>query len=160
MSRSSTVEAPGTNSPFVSGPAPNGSTGSSLTLEPRLRAPFRSPLPIGQAGRHGVAARSRRDLWVVTTRVPGRCYLGGNAHTKDDVVDASPQARIWIEGFLVGNEPDFTEWLDVPPNGAMDIDDDDPRYDEWHAELRQFRRRGWLRLPIPDDPPAIDHPPP
>jgi hypothetical protein len=105
-------------------------------------------------------------LWVVVTDVPGRCFLGGNAHThlghihawsedlgklmtirKDDVIDASPQARIWIQGFLTGNEPSLAEWLCVTPDEAFVHErHDDPKFQEWKRELRRFRQRGWMPL--------------
>jgi hypothetical protein len=111
------------------------------------------------------------ERWVLTNRAPGRCFLGGNAHThpghihawseelgalvtirKDDVTEASPLARAWIDGFLVGNEPDFADWLGVPWEEADEhYHADDPMFAEWTDDLRRFRQRGWIPLRSGDD---------
>jgi hypothetical protein len=108
------------------------------------------------------------DLWVIVSNVPGHCFLGGNAHThrghihawseelgklvtitKYDVVDASPQAQTWLRGFLVGNEPDFAQWLGEPWDIAeADYRTDSPLYQAWQRDLRRFREDGWIRIPV------------
>jgi hypothetical protein len=107
------------------------------------------------------------ELWVITSRIGGRCLLVGNAHThpghihawseergalvtirKDDVIDASPLARAWIAGFLVGNEPSFADFLGVTWEEAetrYHVGDAD--YTAWRAALRDFRDNGCIRLP-------------
>lgn len=63
-------------------------------------------------------------LWIRTTGCPEQDYIFGNPHTfpgrmeaycphqrrdfsvsKNEVTDASPEARLWIDGFLRGNQP-------------------------------------------------------
>ncbi len=120
------------------------------------------------------------DRWVVLSRtmnIPGRCFLGGNMHThyghfhawsedlgdlvtvaKHDVVDASPLARAWIDGFLVGSEPRLHEYLGISADEAGNIDRDQAAFVRWRADMAVARDRGWmpmLRLrpssPVPAD---------
>jgi len=119
------------------------------------------------------------DRWVLTTRVSGRCYLGGNAHThpghmhawseqldklitirKDDITEASPVAWAWIAGFLTGNEPDFAHWLGTTWDEAEPHEtQDDPLFWQWKDDLRFFRAHGHGGLRDPgecDDEDADD----
>jgi hypothetical protein len=120
------------------------------------------------------------ERWVLVSRpphIPGRCFLGQNAHThyghihawneelgdfvtiaKRDVIDASPLARAWIDGFLVGSEPELHEYLGIDADEAGDIDRDDPAFARWRGAMAVARERGWmpaLRLrpsvPVPRD---------
>jgi hypothetical protein len=120
------------------------------------------------------------ERWVRISRtpdIPGRCFLGGNAHThyghihawsedladfvtirKDDVVDASPLARSWIDGFLVGSEPDLHEYLGISADEAGYIHREDPAFSRWRTDMAVAREEGWmpfLRLrpssPVPAD---------
>ena len=113
---------------------------------------------------------------------PGRCFLGGNAHThyghihawsedladfvtirKDDIVDASPLARAWIDGFLVGSEPELHEYLGISSDEAGHIGRDDAAFARWRSDMAVARERGWMPLlrlrpasPVPVDAEHLD----
>lgn len=94
-------------------------------------------------------------LWIVTS-CGKRDYLLGNPHTfrgrmsaycpheqhgyavgKSEIVEMSPEAARWVEGFLRGNEPDVPVGED-----GREVDADDRRYAEWEANLELFRESG------------------
>jgi hypothetical protein len=73
-------------------------------------------------------------LWIQTSGCAGRDFIWGNPHTfpgrmeaycphqrrdfsvsKREVTDASPEARLWMDGFLRGHEPDAPEDEDLLP---------------------------------------------
>jgi hypothetical protein len=105
--------------------------------------------------------------WVVVRRLqhaPVRCFLGGNPHTqyglmhswceelgefrtinKDDVIEASPVAHAWIDGFLVGSEPDLHEYLGLSVNAADHIDGYQEAINRWQADLAEARKNGWMQ---------------
>ena len=56
------------------------------------------------------------------------------------MVDASPTARAWIDGFLNGSEPTA---VDMYGPGVLD-DEDDSRWDRWRAAIAAYRRTGKL----------------
>jgi hypothetical protein len=64
--------------------------------------------------------------------------------SKDDVIDASPVARAWIDGFLAGSEPDLHEFLGVTDDEAGHIAGDDPAFERWRAHLAESRESGWM----------------
>lgn len=71
---------------------------------------------------------------------------------KDDILEASPEALAWIDGFLAGNEPDFAQFLGVSWDDAeKHYYNDDPLCETWVAAMRAFRTRGWLPLEGDDD---------
>jgi hypothetical protein len=91
-------------------------------------------------------------LWIHVAGCDGCDYLWGNAHTypgrmeaycphkrrdfavsKYQVTDASPEARMWIEGFLRGNEP--------PPPQAEDM------RPAWRSLIKVFHRSGRWEQP-------------
>jgi hypothetical protein len=106
------------------------------------------------------------DRWVLVARrghSPERCLLGGNAHThygrmhawcvdherfttisKADIIDGSPAALAWVDGFLVGSEPDLHEYLGITGDEAGLIDRDDPAFARWRADVAAARGDGWL----------------
>jgi hypothetical protein len=119
------------------------------------------------------------ERWIVVSHPQawGRCFLGGNAHThyghihawsealsglvtirKDDVVDASPVARAWIDGFLVGSEPNLHEYLGISYDEADYIDRDHPTFARWRADMAVAREQGWMRSlrPRPSSPVPAD----
>ncbi len=62
-----------------------------------------------------------------------------HATTVYDLREASRDARIWLAGFLAGQEPDAGDlWTDVE-----DFLPDD-RYDEWQAVCAEFRTTGQM----------------
>ena len=98
-------------------------------------------------------------LWIEVKGVSGRCYLFGNPHTfrgrmyaysedlatdlavsKSQIRDASPEARYWIAGFLVGNEPSEIEAL-----GDDESVDAEVRTRRWQEMCADFRRSGFWR---------------
>jgi hypothetical protein len=107
-------------------------------------------------------------LWVTLsgakgTAFPGRggqrAYLTYNPHTflgligawfpglrmflrvaKRDIAELSPEAEVWMAGFLAGNEPEPQEMFGP---GITEAADDDPRVQRWRQALAEFRRTGW-----------------
>ena len=86
-------------------------------------------------------------LWIRTRGCAKRDFVWGNAHTfpgrmeaycphqqrdfsvsKDEVVDASPEARLWMDGFLRGHEPEPPEDEDLLP--------------VWLRSIKTFHRTG------------------
>jgi hypothetical protein len=103
------------------------------------------------------------ELWVDLNRVGSdptpRWLVAGNAHTHPgrfhvcsvegdlhreasltDVMEASPLARMWLDGFLHGQEPDFADFMGA--DDALIEHADDADYDRWLAHTAQFRLRG------------------
>lgn len=120
------------------------------------------------------------ERWVVISRdgrPPERCALGGKPHThyglmhawcvdreefttinKADIIDASPVALAWIDGYLVGSEPDLHEYLGISSDEAGLIGRDDPAFARWRADIAVARRDGWMPFlhlrpssPVPAD---------
>ena len=50
--------------------------------------------------------------------------------------ECSAETRIWVAGYLVGNEPDPPEGEDVPP-------DEHPNYGRWREACEEFRKTGF-----------------
>ena len=101
------------------------------------------------------------DLWVEVAGYPGRLFIMGNPHTfpgritawshdndeslyfsKSEVTAFSDAARRWVEGFLHGAEPEPAEYLGIDPGEVDEMDDDDPRLEEWRDALATFRETG------------------
>jgi hypothetical protein len=130
-----------------------------------------------------VAANGDTDLhpdfdperWVTAAGYDDRLLLGFNPHvhagrigvwaaelgtgtriSASDVMDASPIARAWIDGFLAGNEPAPGEMFGEQ---VYDLPDDHPKWIRWRAAVTRFRATGrwdgghWYELD-PIDPSA------
>ena len=95
------------------------------------------------------------SLWFIPNNCEGKHYLQGNPHTftgrmsawcprrrtgyfisANEITEASPEARAWVAGFLVGNEP--TPPLDE--NGQTDFGS--AEYDCWAQQVEAFHRSG------------------
>jgi len=107
------------------------------------------------------------ELWV--TRHDGeRGVLHGNPHTfpgrfsvlwestgqthvtsLSDLADMSPQSKVWLAGFLCGNEPEPFEVLGLDSDAELTDQD----YELWRRQLHEFRQSGSIYLPIRDDDP-------
>jgi hypothetical protein len=73
-----------------------------------------------------------------------------------DIADASPEARLWLDGFLCGQEAGLLEFLGSSVELLDAADDDDVvRWKAWNAG---FRRRGWAPPleTVPSADPALD----
>ena len=73
-----------------------------------------------------------------------------------DIADASPEARLWLDGFLCGQEAGLFEFLGRSVELLDMADDGDfDRSEAWNAA---FRRRGWApRLQtMPSADPVLD----
>ncbi|MBV9448269.1 MAG: hypothetical protein JO345_20480 [Streptosporangiaceae bacterium] len=127
-----------------------------------------------------MSPRPDERIWV--TLKPGwtpdprlRWSIDGNAHTHrghlhvsarrselqmtvhaGDIADASPEARLWIDGFLCGQEAGLFEFLGCSPRLYDSHDEED--ISRWMAWNERFRHRGWApplhTMPRPD--PALD----
>jgi hypothetical protein len=54
-----------------------------------------------------------------------------------DVVDASPEARLWLDGFLRGQEATLLEFMGSSEDLLARVDDDDlARWQTWNARFR------------------------
>jgi hypothetical protein len=81
-----------------------------------------------------------KELWVETDGF-GRCRLAGNAHTypgrisawsetlgtwvtisRSDVREAPPDAWVWIDSYLAGNEPAFHSFLGIEPYEVTELE--------------------------------------
>ncbi len=112
-----------------------------------------------------VAPDFDEQLWfTMGDCCPGKHYLIYNPHTFPgrmgawcpvkrvsfcvsiaEVEECSSEARYWIEGFLKGNEPD------APMDDYGDyVLDDDPRYEQWRENVKQFSLTGYWK---PDEKP-------
>ena len=73
-----------------------------------------------------------------------------------DITDASPEARLWIDGFLRGQEAGLFEFL----GRSLDLYDnhDDGDVARWLAWNQRFRRHGWAPplWPVPAADPALN----
>jgi len=115
------------------------------------------------------------DLWVIAKGYRGRLYLGWNPHlrvpgrigawstdygfgtriSKSDVLDSSPESKIWIDAYLTGSEPSFEYMFgDV----TEDADDYEAKRERWQAQCRHYRKSGdwsggdWFELdPFEED---------
>jgi hypothetical protein len=74
-----------------------------------------------------------------------------------DIAGASPEARLWLDGFLCGQEAGLFEFLGSSVE-LLDMADDDDDVVRWKAWNAGFRRRGWApRLQtMPSADPALD----
>jgi hypothetical protein len=99
-------------------------------------------------------------LWIRTLVCEGPDYLFGNPHTfpgrmsaycphhqtdysvsRSEIVDCSTEARWWVVGFLVGNEPPPPR----DPDGEY-VPTTDRRYRRWLDAARRFHEKGdWPR---------------
>jgi hypothetical protein len=117
------------------------------------------------------------ELWIEVEGFDGRCYLLGNSHThqgrmlawiehlgvvasvsKYEITDSSESARLWVEGFLHGNEPDPATFLGIDEVAVGLLADDDPATRRWRTALSEFHRSGTMpalvpvpTIPFPDD---------
>jgi hypothetical protein len=114
------------------------------------------------------------ELWIDVTG--GRRYLLGKAHTfhgrmrcwdpkekvvlyysKNEIRDASPSARRWIEGFMAGSEPTLSEYLLITSTEADLLEENDPLVEEWRRALAYYAETGemlpeyWQRAMEPVD---------
>jgi hypothetical protein len=73
-----------------------------------------------------------------------------------DIATASPEARLWIDGFLCGQEAGLFEFLGRSLEQYDNHDDDDIA--RWLAWNERFRRRGWAPplWPMPAADPVLD----
>jgi hypothetical protein len=56
-----------------------------------------------------------------------------------EIVETSDEARIWVAGFLAGNEPEGNRMYGEQ---FFEFADDDPQVERWREALRLFRRTG------------------
>lgn len=86
---------------------------------------------------------SARDGSLLATVQPG------------DITDASPEAWLWIDGFLRGHEAGLFEFL----GRSLDLLDnhDDADIARWLAWNQRFRRHGWASplWPVPAADPVL-----
>lgn len=106
-------------------------------------------------------AATNPDLWVEVDGYPGKLFIMGNPHTfpgritgwsydndeslyfsKNEITASSEAARWWIEGYLHGAEPEPDEYLGVHPHDVDDMDNGDPRLNQWLDALATFRQNG------------------
>ena len=118
-------------------------------------------------GLYGKSYPLDHRLWYVDVRCGGRDYLTGNPHTfpghvaafcphiesgwtvvVSEIVEMSPEARIWLDGFLAGNEPsppteDAELAEDATPQDRLDVyGDGETKHAAWQAAVRRFRTTG------------------
>jgi hypothetical protein len=99
--------------------------------------------------------------WVTAFGYEGRLFLGVNPHVHvgriavwsdalglatrisfGDVIEASVEARAWLDGYLAGSEPSPAFMFGREIHSAPD---DDPRWVRWQAAVAEYRRTGtWL----------------
>jgi hypothetical protein len=111
-----------------------------LTPDPALRWSIE-----GSARTHrGHLHVSARDGSLLATVHPG------------DIAEASPEAWLWIDGFLRGQEAGLFEFLGRSLGLYDNHDDGDSA--RWVAWNERFRRRGWAPplWPVPAADPALD----
>jgi hypothetical protein len=126
--------------------------------------------------REGILARPDERIWVRlqpewTPDPDLRWSIEGSAHTHrghlhvsargrsllatihpGDIIEASPEAWLWIDGFLHGQEPGLFEFL----GRSLDLYDNHDEGDiaRWEAWNQRFRRHGWApplcQLPASD----------
>jgi hypothetical protein len=109
------------------------------------------------------------ERWVVVENIPDRLYLGYNPHisapyrigvwspawgastriSASEVIDASPSARAWLDGYLTGSEPDLADMFGPD---SYDFAKSNPRFERWRTALRRYRETGrwtggyWVEL--------------
>ena len=119
------------------------------------------------------------ERWVTAAGYEDRLLLGYNPHvhrgrigvwsvalgtgtriSASDVIDASPTAAAWIDGFLAGNEPGPHVMFGEQ---AHDLADDDPKMVRWRAAVGRFRATGrwdggyWVDLvPVVPTEPLVE----
>jgi hypothetical protein len=86
------------------------------------------------------------------------CAIGEDRHRSvnmSHVVEASPDALIWLAGFLHGQEPEFFEFM--VRSDELDEAADEADYDRWRDWNDRFRKLGYppselneLPRPIPE----------
>jgi hypothetical protein len=84
------------------------------------------------------------------------CAIGEDQHRSvnvSDVVEASPEARIWLAGFLHGQEPEFFEFM----GRSEELDDaaDEADYERWSDWNDRFRALGYAPSSLGELPPPI-----
>ncbi len=100
-------------------------------------------------------------LWVQLRCREGRWLIHYNPHTppgrfavvdaqdnpvyvsKGDVVASSPEAAIWIDGYLRGSEPEADRMFG---EGIWEVDLADSRWGQWRDAVSEFRRTGEWRV--------------
>lgn len=113
---------------------------------------------------------------MIVRGVEGKGYILGNPHThlgrmtawfdragaalhfsKEEIVEASELARVWIDGFLAGSEPSPESMFG---EGIHETDDQDSRLQRWRDAIRVYRKTGYwdhapwhLLMPFPPDAP-------
>ncbi len=106
------------------------------------------------------------EMWVESDGF-GHCRLDGNAHTfpgrisawsetlgtwvtidRRDIREASPEAWVWIDGFLTGSEPEFHEFLGLEPDEVDFVPQEDASWPRYQAVLEEFRQTGSLPIPL------------
>ncbi len=85
---------------------------------------------------------------------PGRMYAycphqaQGYSVSLDEMEEMSPEAKSWVDGFLAGNAPNGEYMFG---DEFHDLDDDDPRVEQWREAVASFRRTGqWPVNRVPD----------
>jgi hypothetical protein len=97
-------------------------------------------------------------LWIRTNGCEQRDFLRGNGHTSpgrmsafcphmpggfsvtlSEIEDMSDESRLWIAGYLHGNEPRPELMFG---DQIYEADDDDPRWTQWRAAVQRFDATG------------------
>lgn len=95
------------------------------------------------------------DLWFEHNGCEGKHYLLGNPHTfpgrmwawcpkketafcvsKSEIGEMSIQAKFWIKGFLIGNQPK------PPLNKNNEVDYESQEYKDWKIKVDEFEETG------------------
>jgi hypothetical protein len=98
--------------------------------------------------------------WIVARGHTGRSLLGYNPHTHADsigawnvqgqygfslglgqVVEASEQARTWLDGYLAGKEPELRDYLGLRDD-EHGPDEVESNVERWRTFASRFRREG------------------
>jgi hypothetical protein len=84
------------------------------------------------------------------------CAMGLDEHRSVnmlDVIEASPEAQIWLAGFLHGQESDFFEFIGRSDELDEAADQDD--YERWMAWNERFRQLGYAPSAPNEMPPMM-----
>jgi hypothetical protein len=84
------------------------------------------------------------------------CAIGDDRHRSvnmGDVIEASPEAGLWLAGFLHGQESDFFEF--IGSSDELDEAADEHDYDRWRAWNERFRALGYAPSQLNEMPPPV-----
>lgn len=103
-------------------------------------------------------------LWFHHRGCTGKHYLLGNPHTfpgrmqawcpmkgrsffvsKAEMLEASPESKYWVSGFLAGAEPE------PPKNAERDVDFESQEYKKWEQRVAEFHQSGSWRSTNAED---------